>query len=165
MTVGNPENFKIQIKTGREEVDKRVPCDFNNLTLEKLYVWIDSHQLSAALKAELKRSAASFPHQALPSWQKNFDRYLSRAQSRLRKKKNSSTISAVVKPLEEKNLGKIVQNEISLPSSSEFGDPTGEFDEPANDSYESPNNFEDSLLKSEVVPNTDLPEELDGDAT
>jgi len=100
MTVGNPENFKVQIKTGRDEIDSRVPCDFTNLTLKKLFSWIDSQQVGSLLKAELKKSASRFPHQALPAWQRDFDRHLSKAQSRLRKKKNFS--KAPTQPLEDK---------------------------------------------------------------
>jgi hypothetical protein len=108
MTVGNPENFKVQIKTGRDEVDSRVPCDFTNLTLKKLFSWIDSQQVGSLLKAELKKSASRFPHQALPAWQRDFDRHLSKAQSRLRKKKNFSK-SVQTQPLEDKGPPKHVE--------------------------------------------------------
>lgn len=133
MTVGNPENFKIQIKTGREEVDNRVPCDFSNLTLKKLYAWIDSQSISRALKSELKRSAATFPHQALKAWQGNFDKYLSKAQARLRKKKKNSFVEkvedadvAVKAELEEKT--PLKSSELSM-SASEFAEySSNEFD-------------------------------------
>ena len=134
MTVGNPENFKIQIKTGREEVDGRVPCDFSNLTLKKLYSWIDSQSISRALKSELKRSASCFPHQALKSWQENFDKYLSKAQSRLRKQKKNSIAEttqieeAVLKPeLEEKTPTKSV--DLSMSSSEFVDDQSNEFED------------------------------------
>lgn len=127
MTVGNPENFKIQIKTGRDEVDNRVPCDFSNLTLKKLHAWIDSQQLSSALKSELKRSAASFPHQALPAWQRDFDRYLSKAQSRLRKKKKLGVVApAVPEPLEGKDSPPL---QLRAPSNNDFDDFESEVNE------------------------------------
>lgn len=134
MTVGNPENFKIKISTGREEVDKRVPCDFSNLTLNKLFAWIDSKNLSSALKSELKRSASAFPHQALPNWQKNFDKHLSKASSRLRKKKNNPTSA----PLEQRPLLdkppalEDIKSRQSF-SSKSFAGPSGDFDDTFRD--------------------------------
>lgn len=127
MTVGNPENFKIQIRTGRDEVDKRVPCDFTNLTLKKLHAWIDSQQLSSSLKSELKRSASAFPHQALPAWQRDFDKYLSRAQSRIRKRKKLGTEEPVsVEPLEEKENSSF---NVKAPTTNDFDDFENEADE------------------------------------
>ncbi len=123
MTVGNPENFKIKIKTGREEIDNRRPCDFNNLTLKKLFSWIDSQQISSALKSELKRSASGFPHQALSSWQNNFEKHLSKAQARLRLKRNASLSKKVElkKEIVEKQApSKDDSLRMSLPTSENF---------------------------------------------
>lgn len=87
MTVGNPENFKVKLITsGREEVDKRIPCNLNTLTLDKLYKWIDSQQTNSLIKQELKKSASRFPQQALGAWQKNYIKHLSKAQAKLRNK-------------------------------------------------------------------------------
>ena len=131
MTVGNPENFKVQIKTGREEVDKRTPCDFTNLTLKKLFAWIDSKSLSSVIKSELKRSASSFPHQALPSWQSSFDRHLSRAQARIRKKKNFVPDAAVDLAVEEEEEEELEEASGEVPfSSGSFADPSNDFDDP-----------------------------------
>jgi len=140
MTVGNPENFKIQIKTGREDVDKRVPCDFSNLTLKKLYAWIDAQSISRALKSELKRSASSFPHQALKSWQANFDRYLSKAQARLRKKKKNSTVEKTQTEFEtlkvelEEKIPAKSEEQLSMSASEFIDDSLNEFDELDGDS-------------------------------
>jgi hypothetical protein len=132
MTVGNPENFKVQIKTGRDEVDNRRPCDFNNLNLKKLFAWIDSHQISSALKSELKRSASGFPHQALPSWQNNFERHLSKAQARLRLK---SGIQRATKEIKEVPAPKLSDRlDMKMPTSDNFDD-----------------NFDEEIISSELI--------------
>lgn len=127
MTVGNPENFKIKIKTGREDVDSRVPCDFTNLNLKKLLSWIDSQNISSALKAELKKSASAFPHQALPTWQKNFNRHLSKAQSRLRK---ANSHQKTVSEIEE--IGSVHTNEMNEKRLDTVSDLINNFDSEDN---------------------------------
>lgn len=98
MTVGNPENFRVKlVSSGREEVDKRVPCDFSNLTLDKVLKWIDSQQVSELVKKELKKSASRFPHQALSTWKNDYIKHLSKAQAKLRNSKKE------VKEIEEKS--------------------------------------------------------------
>lgn len=119
MTVGNPENFKVQIKTGRDEVDSRVPCDFSNLTLKKLFSWIDTQQISSALKSELKKSASRFPHQTLTKWQNNFESNLSKAQARLRKKKLSNSIT---EHLEEKKVDTLPKAQMRASEFNDFDD-------------------------------------------
>lgn len=97
MTVGNPENFKVKlISSGREEVDKRIPCDLSNLTLDKLFKWIDSQQISGIIKQELKKSASRFPQQTLGVWQRNYTKHLSRAQTKVRNKKSVTKIEEIV---------------------------------------------------------------------
>lgn len=110
MTVGNPENFKVKlISTGREEVDKRVPCDLTNLTLDKLFKWIDSQQISNLIKQELKKSASRFPQQTLNVWKKDYMKHLSKAQSRVRNQKKE------VKEIQEKD-----PNILPLPEENDF---------------------------------------------
>ena len=88
MTVGNPENFRVKlISSGREDVDRRVPCDLSNLTLDKLFKWIDSHQVRAVVKEELKKSASRFPHQTLNVWKNDYLKHLSKAQAKSRNKR------------------------------------------------------------------------------
>jgi len=98
MTVGNPENFRVKlVSSGREEVDKRVPCDFSNLTLDKIFKWIDSQPVSELIKKELKKSASRYPHQALITWKKDYIKHLSKAQAKLRNSKKE------IKEIEEKS--------------------------------------------------------------
>lgn len=115
MTVGNPENFKVKIiSSGREEVDKRVPCDFSNLTLDKLFRWIDSQQVSSLIKQELKKSASRFPHQALNNWKNNYIKHLSKAQAKVRNKKLQEK-NSVIEEIEEKPIEKMY-----LPDEKDF---------------------------------------------
>ena len=86
MSVGNPEAFKIQLTTGRPEVDNRKPCDLSNLTLKKLCEWIDRQNVSLIVKEELKKSASRFPHQALKAWRKGYSKHLALVQRKLRNK-------------------------------------------------------------------------------
>lgn len=103
MTVGNPENFKVKLVTsGREEVDKRIPCDFSNLTLDKVFKWIDSQQLSGSIKQELKKSASRFPQQTLMSWKNDYMKHLARAQSKLRNQEKKRKIEEI-EEIEEVN--------------------------------------------------------------
>lgn len=127
MTVGNPENFKFQIKTGRQEVDDRIPCDLNNLTLKKLFSWIDTQQIGGALKAELKKSAARFPHQTLQLWQNDFEKHLAKAQSRLRAKKTDFKNPVEKNDIEIKIKEKFL--DMKLPVSDTFDEDLDELDE------------------------------------
>lgn len=116
MTVGNPENFKVKIiSSGREEVDKRVPCDFSNLTLDKLFRWIDSQQVSSLIKQELKKSASRFPHQALNNWKNNYIKHLSKAQAKIRNKKLQEKNHSVIEEIKEKTI-----DEMHLPDEKDF---------------------------------------------
>jgi len=111
MTVGNPEGFKIKLSVGREDIQKRIPCDFSNLTLKKLFEWIDAQAVSSVIKAELKKSASRFPHQTLGNWKNNYITHLSKAQSKVRKApKNVPQI--VEDEIVEKIVDEIVEDEI-----------------------------------------------------
>lgn len=111
MTVGNPENFKVKITTGRDEVDTRKPCDFSNLNIKKLCAWIDNQPVNSTLKSELKRSACSYPHQALSNWKKNFTKHVDRIQNKLNQQK-FATQSAVKKNVD-------VQTDVEMKSAVE----------------------------------------------
>ena len=100
MTVGNPEGFKIKLSVGNEDIQKRIPCDFSNLTLKKLFDWIDAQAVSSVIKAELKKSASRFPHQTLGNWKNNYITHLSKAQTKVRKA--------------PKNVPQIVEDEIEI---------------------------------------------------
>jgi hypothetical protein len=111
MTVGNPENFRVNlISSGKEEIDRRVPCDFSNLTLDKVFKWIDSQQVNELIKSELKKSASRYPQQALKAWKNDYIRHLSRAQTKIRNSRKKE-----VKDIEEKN----PQN-LSVPLDNDF---------------------------------------------
>jgi hypothetical protein len=158
MTVGNPENFKVQIKTGRDEVDSRVPCDFTNLTLKKLFSWIDAQQISSALKSELKKSASRFPHQTLTKWQNNFESNLSKAQARLRKKKNLS--NSVPEHLEEKKVDTLPKAQMRAAEFNDFDD-HGEEDIYDNDSDHISTVEHDALeIVKETIEEVSINEEI-----
>lgn len=115
MTVGNPENFKVKITTGRDEVDTRKPCDFSNLNIKKLCAWIDNQPVNSTLKSELKRSASSYPHQALPNWKKNFSKHVSRIQNNLNNKKFKANIN--LQPAEKNiDINPVVEADVQIQS-------------------------------------------------
>jgi hypothetical protein len=97
MSTNNTENLGFRILTmGREEVDARRPCNLRPLTLEKLNAWIDAKRIDSRLKEELKKSAASYPNQALFTWQKMYSKHLAKAQNTLQDKPAPpSPVSAV----------------------------------------------------------------------
>ena len=81
MSTNNAEglNFKI-VSMGKDAVDQRELCNLRPLTLEKLYEWIDAKTIDSRLKDYLKKSASKYPHQALPTWQKNYIKHVANAQ-------------------------------------------------------------------------------------
>jgi hypothetical protein len=73
------EQFKIKVlTTGRPDVDKRRPCNLNPLSLQKLLDWIDLQPTEENIKVELKKSAANYPHDALPGWQRNYEKHVAK---------------------------------------------------------------------------------------
>jgi hypothetical protein len=85
MSTNNAEGFNFKVLTmGRDEVDRRKPCNLNPLTLSKLFEWIESKSIDHRLKEQLKKSASKYPQQALPVWQKNYSRHVAAAQLLLR---------------------------------------------------------------------------------
>jgi type IV secretory pathway VirB9-like protein len=54
--------------------------------LEKLCAWIDNKRIDSRLKEELKKSAATYPNQALYTWQKMYPQHLAKAQNMLKKR-------------------------------------------------------------------------------
>lgn len=106
MTVGNTEEFQFKmITSGREEVDKRKPCELNPLTIEKLLKWIDAQQIDESTKQELKKSASKYPHQALGAWRKNYSKHVANAQAKLRKKPKPKPVRPELgeEPMENRN--------------------------------------------------------------
>lgn len=96
MSSNNTENLGFKVLTmGREEVDSRRPCNLRPLTLQKLYAWIDDKRIDSRLKEELKKSAASYPQQALSTWQKMYSQHLAKAQNTLKKKPAPPPVSVV----------------------------------------------------------------------
>jgi hypothetical protein len=86
MSTNNTEGCKFKITTmGRTEVDNRKPCNLKPLTIQMIHDWIDSKPIEERLKVELKKSAATYPNQALWAWQKNYSRHLANIQNRLQK--------------------------------------------------------------------------------
>jgi len=87
MSTNNTENLGFKVLTmGREEVDSRRPSNLRPLTLQKLQAWIDNKRIDSRLKEELKKSAATYPQQALSTWQKMYSQHLAKAQNALRQK-------------------------------------------------------------------------------
>lgn len=79
------ETFNFQI--GAMGDQEREPCNFNVLTLEKLYRWIDNQELiDEAVKEELKKKANTYPQSALPNFKKNFKLHLAKAQKIVKNK-------------------------------------------------------------------------------
>lgn len=115
MTVGNPENFNVNLTTNRPEVDQRVPCDLSNLTLKKLCSWIDSQTVSSTIKSELKLSASRFPHQMLKAWKRDYSKHLSKAQKKLISRNISIKEEQPIREIEEKT-----NFEMRMPQSDTF---------------------------------------------
>lgn len=89
MSANNTENIGFKVSTmGREEVDLRNPCNLQPVTLAKLFNWIDSKSIDVLLKVELKKSASSYPQQALGTWVKMYSRHLATAKKHLQKQKS-----------------------------------------------------------------------------
>lgn len=117
MSTNNTEglNFKI-VSMGKDAVDQREPCNLRPLTLEKLFAWIDTKTIDPRLKEYLKKSASKYPHQALPTWQKNYIKHVAAAQKLFQKQ----AIPTMPKTVE---LGDEDQNEIDdshMPHNEEF---------------------------------------------
>lgn len=94
MSTKNAEglNFKI-VSMGREEVDRRPPCNLRPINLDKLLAWIDTQVSDPDLREEVKKAAKGYP--ALGSFRRNFQMHLSRAQKKLRER------TPINKPIEE----------------------------------------------------------------
>ena len=87
MSTNNTESLGFKIVTmGREEFDARTPCNLRPMTLAKLHAWIDAKTIDVRLKVELKKSAASYPQQALGTWLRMYSRHLATAQNSLQDK-------------------------------------------------------------------------------
>jgi hypothetical protein len=82
MSLNSAENLGFKIVTmGREEIDKRKPCNLRTVTQAKLQAWIDAKSIDPRLKEELKKSVANYPQQALSTWQKMYNKHLVTAQN------------------------------------------------------------------------------------
>lgn len=87
MSTNNTESLGFKVLTmGREEFDARQPCNLRPMTLARLHAWIDSKTIDVRLKAELKKSSAAYPQQALGTWLKMYSRHLATAQNSLQDK-------------------------------------------------------------------------------
>lgn len=87
MSTNNTENLGFKVLTmGRDEFDARKPCNLRPMTLAKLHAWIDAKTIDVRLKAELKKSAAGYPQQALGTWLRMYSRHLATAQKSLQEK-------------------------------------------------------------------------------
>jgi len=87
MSTNNTENLGFKVLTmGREDFDARKPCNLRPVTLANLHAWIDAKTIDVRLKAELKKSASSYPQQALGMWLKMYSRHLATAQNALQNK-------------------------------------------------------------------------------
>jgi len=85
MSTNTADNFNFKVMTmGKEAVDKRKPCQLNHLDLASLFHWIDSKNVEDRIKIELKKSASTYPQQALVHWQKNYTNHLAKAQEQVR---------------------------------------------------------------------------------
>ena len=119
--IGNTESlgFKV-VSMGREEVDSRRPCNLRPLTLAKLCAWIDAKRIDSRLKEELKRMAATYPQQALSTWQRTYARHVATAQNMLREKVVSPPANVV--ELGDEPIIKRDENEEknNLPDNDEF---------------------------------------------
>jgi len=110
MSTNNTENIGFKVTTmGREEVDLRNPCNLQPITLKKLFNWIDSKTIDVRLKIELKKSASSYPQQALGAWVKMYSRHLATAQKSLQKQKSNLK---KVELVEEQKMDKYQENNI-----------------------------------------------------
>jgi hypothetical protein len=109
----NAEFFDFKISTGSNETSnkKREICNLRPLTLKVLLDWIDSKNIDIKLKEHLKKSASKYPQQALPIWQKNYQKHLGNAQISLR---NQSI------PTMDSNLGENNEQENKIPYNEEF---------------------------------------------
>jgi hypothetical protein len=109
MSTNNAEGVNFKVSMGNNESNNRSQSRFNSLTIKKLCDWIDSKPINSQLKEELKKSASSYPQQALSNWQKNYLTHLSTAQSFIQKRKK-----------EDKPLYELGDEPYRMPKNNEF---------------------------------------------
>lgn len=74
------ERVKFRLSAGRDEIDKRVPCNFKILTLNDVDKIIDEKEIDEKTKEELKKMARKYPFQALPIFIRNIDKNISKVR-------------------------------------------------------------------------------------
>lgn len=84
MPTNNAEGVNFKVVAAGDQ--KRTPCNFKVLTLDKLVKWINEQHLDPVVKEELIKKAGSYPSGSLSSFRKNFQTHLSKAQKIVRDK-------------------------------------------------------------------------------
>ena len=103
MATNNAENFKFKVvSTGNSDVDGRKPCKLVRVTLEKVCAWIDAKKLDKSVTDELKKSAGTYPENALETWLKNFGTHVSRARRLIAKRGKPAQASPGLEDIQAK---------------------------------------------------------------
>lgn len=74
------EKIKFRMSAGKEEIDRRAPCNFKILTLNDVDKIIDNKEIDDNIKVELKKMARKYPFQALSTFVKNIEKNISKAR-------------------------------------------------------------------------------------
>lgn len=74
------EKIKFRMAAGREDVEKRAPCNFKILTLNDVDRIIDNKEVDESIKIELKKMARKYPFQALTNFVKNIEKNISKVR-------------------------------------------------------------------------------------
>lgn len=121
MATNNAENFKFKVvSTGNSDVDGRKPCKLVRVTLEKVCAWIDAKKLDKAVTEELKKSAGTYPENALETWLKNFGTHVSRARRLLAKRGKPAQTSPGLEDIKPKPSPEADEGLGAAPTNPEF---------------------------------------------
>lgn len=106
MTNNNSEFINFNINAGNGRKNK----NYKNLTLKKLYAWIEEKKLEVKITEELKRMCSKYPHQALENWQMNYSKHLSQARKNVRSKNKNTNLPMTEEEFLDKNSSEEVEN-------------------------------------------------------
>lgn len=80
----NAEGFNVSVvTTGNPIVDTRRQCNLRPVTLESLFVYIDSIVQDARIREEVKLLAGKYPQGSLWAFRKNVRKHIERAQKKV----------------------------------------------------------------------------------
>ena len=82
--MNDTEKMRVKVVAmGNPLVDRRKPCNQRPVTLESLLSYIDSVVRDERVREEVKKMATAYPYQALPSFGKNLNLHIQKAQKKV----------------------------------------------------------------------------------